>query len=223
MKDTPQASSDLGKSMKTISVACVIFGFAAITVADDAPANSNLALADSFDRMELGKGWNSTTGNWKIVDGVLRAREIKEEKHSAATRRVLVTQRAVYQLKFRLINEAKSFHFGFDPARGELKKKGHLFSVIVTPTSWEIMKHVDKNRREESPNETLAQQDATFELGKWYTMRVTTRGIHVTAKIGDRELKAAHPTFGVKKPTLVFRCLGDGVEIDDIKVWTQSP
>jgi hypothetical protein len=193
-----------------------------LTFADDAPANSDVALEESFDRSELGKGWHSTTGEWKIVGGVLQGREIPEEKHSAATRKLLVTQNAVYQLKFRLNGECKAFHFGFDPARGELEKKGHLFSVIITPDSWEILKHIDKNRREEDPNEKLAEEKTKFEIGKWYTLRVTTWETSVTVKIDDRELKASHKTFGVKKPTLVFRCLGDGVEIDDIKVWTQK-
>jgi hypothetical protein len=63
---------------------------------------------------------------------------------------------------------------------------------------------------------TLATNNAV------YSLRVTTWGNYVTARIdGKQPLKASHPTFGVKKPTLVFRCLGDGVEIDDIQVWTQ--
>lgn len=188
----------------------------------DQPANSDVAIDDSFDRSELGKGWNSTTGDWKIIDGVLRGSEIAAEKHSAATRRVVETKNAVYELKFRLVENGKAFHFGFDPARGELNKKGHLFSVIVTPASWKILKHVDKNRREEDPNETLAEQKTEFNSGEWYSLRVTTWDKYVTAKIEGKEpLKTSHPTFGVKKPTLVFRCLGDGVEIDDIRVWKQ--
>ena len=69
---------------------------AAPTLAGERPANSDLALDESFDRAELGKGWNSTTGEWKIVDGVLRGSEVAAEKHSAATRRVVETQNAVY-------------------------------------------------------------------------------------------------------------------------------
>lgn len=121
-----------------------------------------------------------------------------------------------------VVDGGKAFHFGFDPARGELKKKGHLFSLIVTPESWKILKHVDKNRREEDPNETLAEQKSKFDRDTWYTLSVTTWGKYVTARVDGKEtLKASHATFGVKKPTLVFRCLGNGVEIDDIRVWTQ--
>ncbi len=206
-----------------LSAVLLALVFPAVVMAGEPPANSDVALKDSFDRSELGKGWNPTTGEWSIVDGVLRGKEIPAEKHSAATRRVLPSKNAVYELKFRLINDAKAFHFGFDPAKGELDKKGHLFSVIITPNSWEIMKHVDKNRREEDPNEKLIVQKTPFEIGKWYRLRVTTWGPYVTAAIEGKEpLKASHKTFGVKKPSLVFRCLGDGVEIDDIQVWTQK-
>lgn len=191
--------------------------------AGEQPANSEVAVEDSFDRNELGKGWHVNTGDWKIVDGVLQASEIPTEKHSAAARRIVETKNAVYELKFRFINKARGFHFGFDPARGELKKKGHLFSVVVIPTSWKILKHVDKNRPEEDPNRTLAEQKTEFKQGEWYTLRVTTWQDYVTARIEGKEpLKASHETFSVKKPTLVFRCLGNGVEIDDIVVWTQK-
>ena len=209
--------------MKSIGFAIVSFCLIVLPVCSgERPANSDVALEDSFDRDELGKGWNSTTGDWKIVDGVLRGSEIRAEKHSAATRREVETKNAVYELKFRFVERGRAFHFGFDPARGELKKKGHLFSIIVTPASWKVLKHVDKNRREEDPNETLAERKTEFKRGEWYSLRVTTWSNYVTARIEDKEpLKASHPTFGVRKPTLVFRCLGDGVEIDDIRVWTQ--
>lgn len=194
--------------------------------ADDAPANSVVALDESFDRAELGKEWKVNTGEWKIVDGVLKAREISSDKHSAAARRILETKNAVYEVRFRFVGEAKAFHFGFDPATGELKKKGHLFSVIVTPSSWRVLKHVDKARPKEDPNETLAEQKTPFKRGCWFTLRVTTWDKYVTAQIkgvDEKEtFKVSHPTFGVKKPTLVFRCLGDGIEIDSVKVWTQK-
>lgn len=204
-----------------LSTACFVGG-STIAGGGEPPANSVLALEDSFDRSELGEGWSANKGDWRIVDGALRGSEIPAEKHSAAIRRVLESKNAVYELKFRLSDQAKAFHFGFDPAPGELEKKGHLFTVIIQPNSWKILKHVDKNRREADPNEMLAEAEATFASGQWYTLRITAWNQYVTARIDDKEtLKASHPTFAVKKPTLVFRCLGEGVEIDDLHVWTQ--
>jgi len=202
--------------MKNLLLNLIICG---VTIGTTFTAQLKMLLTDDFDRAELGKGWHINTGSWKIVDGVLRVKEIKADKHSAAARRAIVTQDAVYELRFRFVDEGKGFHFGFDPAKGELKKKGHLFSVIVTPAGWRLMKHIDKARPKEDPNKVLATASATFKKGEWYSLRVKSLGDDVTASIkGVGELKGSHPTFHVKKPTLVFRCIGDGVEIDDIKV-----
>ena len=196
---------------------------AAFSLADE-PANSELVVDESFDVAgDLTKPWSINKGKWLTTDGVLHASELEADKHSAAARRIIETENAVYQMRFRFVEGGKAFHFGFDPKRGELKKRGHLFSVIVTPKSWKIQKHLDKNRPKEDPNEVLAIGKTEFEEGTWYTLRVTTWGPYVTARIeGKESLKASHATFGVKKPTLVFRCVGDGVEIDDLKVWKQK-
>lgn len=45
---------------------------------------------------------------------------------------------------------------------------------------------------------------------------------YVTATLGQQHtLKASHASFGVNKATLVFRCSGEGIQIDDVKVWRQ--
>lgn len=193
------------------------------------PQNSEVLIDESFEGAELGKGWSVQTGAWTVSDGVLHAAEIAADQHAAAARRVVETGNAVYQLKFRLTDDLKAFHFGFDPKRGELDKKGHLFSVVIEPGQWKILKHVDKSRPNEDPNQVLASADHSFAAGQWFTLRVTTRGTTVKAAIevdaeagaGDvpAPLSADHPTFAVRKPALVFRAIGDGVDIDEVKVW----
>ncbi len=211
--------------MKIYLLLCglLTFGLPLYSSAEDAPANSELVVDDAFDNAELGKGWSVNTGDWKIVDGVLRVKELEQDKHSAAARHVIETGNATYQLRFRFVEEGKTLHFGFDPKKGELKKRGHLFSVVINRDSWQILKHVDKDRPKEEPNEVLAKQTANFEVGTWHTLNVTTLGDTVTAHIDGKEpLTGSHPSFTVAKPTLVFRCIGDGVEIDDLKVWKQA-
>ncbi len=209
--------------MKPFIAIWIVVAFASLVSAGEPPANSTLAVDESFDGSALGEAWHVNTGEWTISEGVLKAREIPADKHSAAARRAVVTRNAVYEMKFRLTGEGKGFHFGFDPAPGELDKKGHLFSVMVSPTDWKVMKHVDKAKPKEDPNEILAQQKTEFVPGEWYSLRVTTWETHVTAAIDGKEtFKVSHPTFGVKKPTLVFRCLGDGIEVDDIQVWAAN-
>lgn len=184
------------------------------------PENSELVIEDNFDREAPGKGWAVQTGSWTIKDGVLQGAEIAADKHAAAARRVIVTGNAIYEMKFRFTGEGKSLHFGFDPLRGSLDKRGHLFSVIVTPKDWKILKHINKDKPKEDPNEVLATAENPFEIGTWYHLRVTTWGTTVKAMSeGIDPLDATHPTFGVKKPTLVFRAIGDGIEIDELRVW----
>ncbi len=182
-------------------------------------------FSDDFSAAELGKGWRVQTGEWKAADGVMRTKQIPADNHSAAARYTLPMQDGIYEMRFRLVEKGTGFHFGFDPAKGELKKKGHLFSVIVSKAKVTLMKHVDKNNPKDDPNEPLATAGHEFEAGKWYHLLVEKKGNDVAVQIAPEtggakiELKASHPTFHVKTPTLVFRCLGDGAEIDDIKVW----
>ena len=187
-------------------------------------------LEDTFEREELGKGWNAQFGEWKLVDGVLRARQVPADNHGAAARRALPMGDGIFEMKFRLVEKGQAFHFGFDPARGELKKRGHLFSVIVSPGRASIKKHVDKDKPKEDPDEILASINYEFGIGKWYTLRVVKKGDDVEAGFvpeGSTEtvadLKTSHPTFHVKTPALVFRCIGDGIEVDDIKVRKIGP
>ncbi len=198
-------------------VACGAIAFAA----NLSSAEPDIA-ADNFDRAELGKKWHINNGEWKIVDGALHIKELKADKHAASGRLLAPSQDAVYSLRFRLEDNCKAFHVGFDPARGELKKKGHLYSVIIAPTAWRIMKHVDKANPKKDPNEVLATAQATFKKGCWYTLQISGKGDDVAASIENiGELKASHPTFHVKKPTLVFRCVGDGAHIDDVTIKAQ--
>ena len=171
----------------------------------------------------LPKSWNAQFGEWKAIDGVLRAKQIPADNHGAAARKVLAMQDGIFELRFRFTG-GKGFHFGFDPKRGSLKKKGHLFSVIVSPTMAKIMKHVDKSKPKDDPNEDLAKIARKFPANQWNTLLLEKVGNKVTAQIQPAKgkaftLKATHPTFHVPTPTLVFRCIGDGIEVDDIKVW----
>jgi len=204
---------------------CLLALFAAISAQALEPQlakKGKLVFAHDFAN-GLPKSWKAQFGEWKAVDGVLRARQIPADNHGAAARRVLEMQDGIFELRFRFTG-GRGFHFGFDPKRGSLKKKGHLFSVIVSPTMAKLMKHVDKSKPKEDPNEDLAKVARKFPANQWNTLLLEKVGNKVTAQIQPTEgktiaLKASHPTFHVPTPTLVFRCIGDGVEVDDIKVW----
>lgn len=180
-----------------------------------------LLLEEQFDGKELPKNWNRNTGKLTVADGVLKASEVAADQHAAAFRRPLPLQDAAILVKFRFAG-AKMFHLGFDPAPGELKKKGHLFSLVVTPTSWTITEHNDKSDPK-STNKALAKAAAVFEPGKWYELLLEVKGDEVLAQVNGREpLRASSKDFRVKKPGLVFRTGGQDTEeihLDEVRVW----
>jgi len=181
-----------------------------------------LLLDEKFDSADLAKGWSLNTGTLKVEAGVLRAFEKSSDNHAGAFRRPLPIQDCAVQADFKLDTGSKFLHLGYDPTAGELKKKGHLFSVVVTPTGWSLIEHPDKTDPK-SKNKVLATSKTTFEAGKWYTLLLECKGDSVVAQIAGYEpLKGASPDFHAKKPGLVFRMSGpddQAVSFDNIKVW----
>lgn len=183
------------------------------------------AFAADFSRQPK-EGWKAYFGEWKAKDGVLHARQLDADKHIASAHQTLEMQDGIFQVRFRLVGKGKGFDFTFRHKPGSLKKKdGRLISVMVTPTKVWIRKHRDRGNPREDPDEDLAKATHKFAPGQWHTLLFEKRGNDVVAQIrtdgSDKiiELKASHPTFHVPTPNLVFRCTGDGIEIDDVKVW----
>lgn len=180
-----------------------------------------LLLEESFASPDVAQDWTHAVGKTAVIDGALAIEERKADEHVCAVRRKLAVQDAAVQFDFTF-DGARLLHFGYDPAPGELKKKGHLFSVAITPDNWSIIEHNDK-ANPESKTKVLARAATKFEQGRTYTLLVECRGPNVTASVAGKEpLQASAVDFAVKKPALVFRVGGDDgrpVRIDNVKVW----
>ena len=178
-------------------------------------------LDETFTGAAVPKGWNASTGTLRVVDGVLLAGEKSSDMHIGAFRFRLPVQDCAIQIDFKL-GEARIINLGFDPAPGELKKKGHLLSVTVTKMGWSILEHNDK-ANPESKSKVHAKADTAFDPATTYTLMLECKGDNVVAQIAGKEpLKASAADFHVKKPGLVFRMGGkDGQEVafDNVKVW----
>ncbi len=212
-------------SRRMKSAHLILFLFATIAnAAELTPQLGTLGeklLEESFTGTELPKGWNANTGTLRVADGTLLAGEKSADMHIGAFRHPLPLQDCAIQIDFKL-GEARIFNIGFDPAAGELKKKGHLFSLVISKTGWSIVEHNDK-ANPESKTKTHTKVETAFDSATTYTLLLECKGDNVVAQIAGKEpLKASAPDFHVKKPGLVFRVGGkDGQEVafDNVKVW----
>ncbi len=179
-------------------------------------------LAESFDGSAVPTGWAANTGDLNVSDGALHAAEKSTDKHIGAFRKRIELKDCAIQLRFKL-NGARRLDLGFDPAPGELKKKGHLLSVVITPDGWNLTEHNDK-ANPKSKSVIHAEAKEKFAPDRWHTLLLETKGGHVRATIGGmKPLTATAPDFAVKKPGLVFRMGtkdGQFLAVDDVKVWT---
>ena len=180
-----------------------------------------LLLEENFEAVALPKGWTKNTGVLSVAGGVLHASQLASDNHIGAFRKALPLQDCAIQLDLKLAG-ATTFNLGFDPAPGELKKKGHLFSLAITATGWTITEHNDKA----DPNSKVvshAKAATKFAQGEWFTLLLEGKGDVVVATVDGKEaLRATAKDFRVKKPGLVFRVGGkDGQEVlvDNVKVW----
>jgi hypothetical protein len=178
-------------------------------------------LVESFDGDRLPDGWTRNAGAIGLHDGGLRLQELAADKHAGAFRKSLPLQDMLLELDF-VMHGATAFHVGFDPAAGQLKKKGHLYSLIIQSDGWSIMEHLDK-ADPQSKNKIHAKAMTAFESGKSYRLRLENKGAEVVASVDGKEpLRVVAADFKVRKPGLVFRVSGKegtAVQLDNVRVW----
>jgi hypothetical protein len=222
---TPSPLVEISKMKQSVSVLLVLSLLTCPNFAADLEptlgSKGKVVLEEKFDGSEVPKGWVKNTGTIALANGALRLGEIASEKHAGAFRKLMPVQDFILQLDFQFDN-AKMIHVGFDPATGELKKRGHLYSIIVTPKGYSILEHNDKADPSSKPK-THANLSTEFKNGQWYTLMLENRGEEVSVQIqGKESLKAKAVDFRVKKPSLVLRvgaADGDGALIDNVRAW----
>ncbi len=178
-------------------------------------------LEETFSGAEVPKGWVANTGTLRVADGVLLAAEKGRDVHIGTFHYPLGFQDCCVQVDFKL-GDARDFYLGFEPAEGELKKTGKLFSIRICKTEWRITGHKD-DANIYSQNKILAISDTSFDPTTTYTLLLECKGDNVVAQIaGKQPLKATGPDFHVKKPGLVILVGGTDEQeaaVDNLKVW----
>jgi hypothetical protein len=137
---------------------------------------------------------------------------------------LLLAETKPFVEKFEETSRPKKWgvNFGYwEPEAGhlvarQLKKKGHLFSLNITPTTATIKKHHDKADKK-SKEAILATASVKLQKDEWIAVRMQTIGNQVSVQVGKNiKLEASDDSFHVKKPTVVFRVGGGDIHIDDL-------
>ena len=194
-----------------------LLAVALLALAAVRPLSAAEPLIAKFDEAKRPEKWTVNFGHWEPKDGVLVCRQLDKDNHAAASRWQIPLKDAVIKLRLKF-DGATGFHLGFDPAPGEIKKQGHLYSLVVTPTQAQLKKHKDK-ADEASKDQTLATASLNAKAGEWLDIELRTEGEKVSVMIGKTaKLEASDPSFSVAKPTVVFRVIGGDVQLDDVQV-----
>ena len=197
-----------------------------MTIAVPVSAEEKAPVVDETFDAPLSKKWTKQNGAWKVESGALKVSQQKVDNHIAAFRYKHELQDATIQVDFQM-QGARIFHLGFDPVKGELKKKGHLYSVVLTNNKMIVQLSRDKNI-ETSKNENLSTAEIDLVEGKTYSLMLKMKGDQVDVSLMQKgssqsvKATARHPSFHVKKPGLVFRVGGADdktVHLERVRVW----
>ena len=177
-----------------------------------------LLLGEGFDGDVLPGGWNTHSGRLRVTDGVLHSQE-KGERLCLFSSPAHERRGHPDRLQVR---RHRGINVGLSPSPGETRKRGHLFSVMITPPMWNIT-GTGRGLDPDSKVAVLASAAETFEQGRWYTLLVETRGDYVVAQVeGKKPLRVVGEGFRVKKPGIEFRVAGRGggdACFDNLRVW----
>jgi len=97
-----------------------------------------LLLGEKFDRQAL------RSGKVRVTDGVLRTGRSKDVDRLCLFNVDQPIRDAPIRVDFRF-DGAGGINVSMNPSPGELNKKGHLFSVMITQRSWNVTEHNDKS------------------------------------------------------------------------------
>jgi hypothetical protein len=193
-----------------------------------------LLLSDSFERAELGE-WQALIPTFSIQDGMLRGEQTRAD-HGAVGRVYRPMKDVIVEFKFRL-DGSTGFNAVFDDKNYRGSHAGHICRVAFAPKQLRLgddkegmMRNDIFEKRKDPAQKAAADQSiadrshvfaATFETGRWYTVRIEIVGEAMRVCVDDQPmgyLKSpgiGHPT----KASFHFTVPGKGVLFDEVHLW----
>ncbi len=166
---------------------------------------------ESFDK-GLAESMLVVKGEWKVVDGVLVGKELDADMHAAVLSLQRKNRNSLVRFSFKLDGTTSGLHLSLN------HEKGHLFRVVVSPSSLSLNLDKDKNDPSSKPL-VLDKAQASFVAGKWITLQVEILGDTVVAHTDTGAVvKAQHASLDTDKPNYRFVMKGDSLSIDDVLI-----
>jgi hypothetical protein len=205
--------------MRTVVFGLLLLGWPIVVSAGEPAVELKLVTAsgvmaeDDFSGGELGPEWAAAKGKWEVVDGVLQGSELEADAHAAVLSLAVPNRDAVVQFDVKL-GTAQGFNLSFNHA------KGHLWRVYVSEEGLKLQKDKDK-KDAASKTEVLATAEVALDAEKTYTVVAEFAGPAVIVRLADgsAEVGGSHPVLDTDKTGVRFVMRGEGLEIDNVKVW----
>ncbi|MCM8535628.1 MAG: hypothetical protein NE334_06810 [Lentisphaeraceae bacterium] len=183
-------------------------------------SKGKLIFETSFDQDLPKKISKVKYGWWKIENGVLKGKELKENKHMAAWELTQVMHNPIIEFKFRLVGDGKNLSFLVNVKKGALGSRvGHLWWLSAFSENMNFVKSGDKKNPKKDPKKVLMRKPYKTASNKWYAVKIVNVGDKVAISIDGQELSGEDEIFKAVKDKFLVRCNGDGLEIDDLKIW----
>ncbi len=191
-----------------------------------------LLLKEDFNRPELPELFTVGVGEWKIVDGALRGRQLRESNHTAFRKIYLDHHDVIYEYDMKL--EGDGFHqllINWDLA--------HVAKCVARYDSATVFKIREVKKREQMLREkrdmgldplqgkwdekTFAMDEAPISLqeGKWYRVVIELVGDELSMTIDGKTARGKHVGLTEKKDNFGFQAGGfeSYVYIDNVRVY----
>jgi hypothetical protein len=205
----------------SVAVSCVFFTSPFIcAAADTAKKKGALLKSYDFSAGKLGKEFMVKRGKWKVEGGALSAKEIKSQHHAASCHLIQKTTDAVVEFRFKITADGAKINLGFNPAKNALDKVGHLHAVTISSKVVMMIMAPGKKKPKENPGAKLGRAEVKLKTNTWYQFKLVNIGDECRLSIDGKQLIVGkHADIAVRKPIIIFRAFGEGIRIDDIKVW----
>lgn len=163
-----------------------------------------------------GTEWKTGKGQWEVVDGAVRATELKADMHAAVIRHAMPFQDVVIQYSFKL-DGGRQTTLSINDARG------HCCRVVLNASGLTVQKDShDKNVADKSA--VLERRAAALKPGEWHTVVVEIRGKEMLARVDEGPVAfGEHDAIDVKKSNFGLTVGGGSVSFKNLRVWEALP